>query len=164
MGLPTISRQHPPVDKEVASLTAACEGLTRGDVFTYEQIEATTGFVKGEPLWDKAVRKWRRAILQARGIALAAVPNVGYMLMDNDQQLEAAARLAIARVAKCQRKSTQLLVGIDDKDLNDAQRDRRDAIAEHVSNTHDAQAVSLAKLKSRIVVPRALPRPPIPEE
>lgn len=161
------SRRHPPVDTEVKRLVELTEPLGRGDILTYEDIETCVGFGRVADTdryqFNRCVAKWKRAVLESRGIAIGAVSTVGYRLMTVDEQLERAARKA-ACGARSDRQATRMVVLMKDSELDAAQASRKAAIAEHISTTYSARKLSYEKLKSLIVVPRALPRPPIPEE
>lgn len=95
---------------------------TRGDVATWEVIEATAGFSRGGGHWTSFAYRLKRDLRRTRGITLNAVRGVGWKLETVKEQLEDAPVRRQRRAGRQLHRSVQELRALPMSELTDYQR------------------------------------------
>lgn len=78
----------PKIDVMVRSLNNAVARMSRGEMLTHEAIRELTGHSPYEGSLPQALRRFRRDLLEERGLLLRAEPGIGFRLATTREQVK----------------------------------------------------------------------------
>jgi len=99
--------------------------LKRGDILTWQEMEAATGFLQYGTHWTAYLKRLRRDFLNESGIVLWPVKGVGVRLLTIEEQIHMRSIARQRRAARQLSRDVKELRAIPDTELTDHQREAR---------------------------------------
>lgn len=154
------------VGKAVDQLTAATGHYARGDTVPYDYILRVTGIpARDEGIWHQTIKRWRDNLLNCRGIALRAVPSVGYRLLTEEEQaVVQVPRERLRRAASQFRRGLKEMEHCTDATLTDRQNMARRAMTDSMhAMASKARSTQIGQTKTLAAMNNNMPLRPMPK-
>ena len=137
-----------------------CNNRNRGDTISYSEIETVITEKHATNGYRTVVCKWRKMMVEKRGIYPVNVRGVGYMLPDHDGQMDQGAVTHVRRATRAWGKGIVIAAVADPEKMSDCNRLQRDFLLTSGRVLHE-QMKATRKLASPVVEPhRSLPTIP----
>lgn len=123
--------KRPENEKAIERAWAATAELGRGDVLEHERAEAIFGVARPDPRYYALIDRLKRRLEEDRGIAMRAIPLVGYELTPVKDQLELA-RFRATQAARRLRKGARHAGSLPEADCSFTELRAKQAIEERL--------------------------------
>lgn len=148
------------ISVELKALCDATENRERGSLIEHQEIETLTGFTREHSHWGQLIKKWKKHMLQQKGIKPLSVAGVGYRFPLQDEQLTKQPDSLMKQAIRKVNDAAACIGSISDADLTPDQLLYRAATLSNMTDLKNLNKTHQAKQQSWLANPKALPRIP----